>query len=70
MAQKRRQTDRGAAAALDQVLLELFVGQLLLEPAEAKLPGGPAVRPAAARPAGGAQGPPRNRLPAAKPRKA
>ena len=46
---KRRQTDQRAAAQLDQVLLALFAGQLLLEPAEAKLPGDPAVRPAAAR---------------------
>jgi hypothetical protein len=45
---KRRRTDRGTAAKLDQVLLELFAGQLLLEPAEAKLPGERAVRPVTA----------------------
>ena len=63
---KRRRKDHGAAAQLDQVLLELFAGQLLLEPAAAKLPGNPAVRPVAA----SAKGMPRNRPPAAKPRKA
>jgi hypothetical protein len=46
---KHRRTDQEAAVALDQVLLELFAGQLLLEPAEAKRPGEPGVRPAAAR---------------------
>ena len=67
---KRRQTDREKTADLDQILLELFAGQLLLEPAEAKLPGEPAVRPVAVRPAASAKGKPRNRPPAAKPRKA
>ena len=68
---KRRQTDPEAAAALDQVLLGLFAGQLLLGRAEATvLPEDPAMRPAATRPSKGAKGKPRNRPPAAKPRKA
>jgi hypothetical protein len=46
---KRREVDRGAVAAIDQVLLELFAGQLLLERAPG--PEEPAARPALARPA-------------------
>jgi hypothetical protein len=65
MAQKRRQTDRGAVAALDQVLLGLSAGQLLLEPVTAKRPGEPALRPVAAQPAASAEGTPRKRPPAA-----
>ena len=36
---KRRRRDQGMAAELDQVLLELFASQLLLEPVAAKRPG-------------------------------
>ncbi len=46
---KRREVDRGAVADIDQVLLELFAGQLLLERAPG--PEEPAARPALARPA-------------------
>ena len=53
---KRRRTDQGTVVDLDQVLLELFAGQRLLEPAEVKLPDNPAVRPVAARPAASAKG--------------
>jgi hypothetical protein len=46
---KRREVDRGDVPDIDQVLLELFVGQLLLERAAG--PEEPAARPALARPA-------------------
>jgi hypothetical protein len=46
---KRREVDRGKLADIDQVLLELFVGQLLLERAAG--PEEPVSRPALARPA-------------------
>jgi hypothetical protein len=46
---KRREVDRGKVADIDQVLLELFAGQLLLERAAG--PEEPAARPALARPA-------------------
>lgn len=42
---KRREVEREEAPDIDQVLLELFAGQLLLAPAEAKLPDDSAVRP-------------------------
>ena len=65
---KRRRTDRGTAAELDQVLLELFAGQLLLEPAAAKLPREPALHPAAVPSLARAKAKQGNRLAAAKPR--
>jgi hypothetical protein len=46
---KRREGGRGKVAAIDQVLLELFAGQLFLERAAG--PEAPAARPALARPA-------------------
>jgi hypothetical protein len=46
---KHRQTDQRAVATLDQVLLELFAGQLLLEPVAAKRPGEPARHPTSGR---------------------
>jgi hypothetical protein len=46
---KHRRMDHEAAAALDQMLLELFAGQLLLEPAGTKRSVDPAVRPVGAR---------------------
>ena len=46
---KRREVGRGKVAAIDQVLLELFAGQLLLERAAG--PEEPVSRPALARPA-------------------
>jgi hypothetical protein len=52
------------------VLLELFAGQLLLEPAEAKRSVDPAVRPAAVPSSARAKAKQGNRLAAAKPRKA
>jgi hypothetical protein len=42
---KRRAGDRGKVADIDQILLELFAGQLLLEPAAG--PAEPVARPAA-----------------------
>ena len=46
---KRREVDRGDVPDIDQVLLELFAGQLLLERAAG--PEAPVARPALARPA-------------------
>ena len=46
---KRREVDRGDVPDIDQVLLELFAGQLLLERAPG--PEEPVSRPALARPA-------------------
>jgi hypothetical protein len=46
---KHREVERGEVADIDQVLLELFAGQLLLERAAASEE--PAARPALARPA-------------------
>jgi hypothetical protein len=46
---KRREVDRGKVTDIDQVLLELFAGQLLL--ARAAGPEEPVARPALARPA-------------------
>ena len=46
---KRREVDQGEVPDIDQVLLELFAGQLLLERAPG--PEEPAARPALARPA-------------------
>jgi hypothetical protein len=46
---KRRAGDRGKVADIDQILLELFAGQLLLERAAG--PEEPVARPALARPA-------------------
>jgi hypothetical protein len=46
---KRREVDRGKVADIDQILLELFAGQLLLERAAG--PEEPVSRPALARPA-------------------
>jgi hypothetical protein len=46
---KRRAGDRGKVADIDQILLELFAGQLLLERAAG--PEEPVSRPALARPA-------------------
>ena len=46
---KRREVDRGDVPEIDQVLLELFAGQLLLERAAG--PEEPVSRPALARPA-------------------
>jgi hypothetical protein len=45
---KRRQVDRGKVANIDQVLLELFAGQLLLERAPG--PETPVARPARVQP--------------------
>jgi hypothetical protein len=47
---KRREVDRGELPDIDQVLLELFAGQLLLERSAG--PEAPVARPARARPAG------------------
>ena len=51
---KRREVERGTVPDIDQVLLELFAGQLLLK----RAPGleAPVARPAAARPAAKAGG--------------
>ena len=46
---KRREVERGEVLDIDQVLLELFAGQLLLERAAG--PEEPVLRPALARPA-------------------
>jgi hypothetical protein len=46
---RRREMDRGEVPDIDQVLLELFAGQLLLERAPG--PEAPVSRPARARPA-------------------
>ncbi len=46
---KDREVDRGKVAAIDQILLELFAGQLVLERAAG--PEEPVSRPALARPA-------------------
>ena len=67
---KRRRTDREKITDLNQILLALFAGQLLLEPAEAKPPGAPAVHPAAVPSSEGAKAKQGNRPAAAKPRKA
>jgi hypothetical protein len=59
---KRRQVDRGEVTDIDQVLLELFAGQLLLE----RVPGPetPVARPARVQPVAKA-GTRRRRRPAA-----
>ncbi len=57
---KRRDVDRGDMADIDQVLLELFAGQLLLERAAG--PEEPAARPILARPAAKASARRRKRL--------
>jgi hypothetical protein len=44
---KRREVDRGKVTDIDQVLLELLAGQLLLE--RAKLPGDPPPHPTSGR---------------------
>ena len=59
---KRRAGDRGKVADIDQILLELFAGQLLLERAAG--PEEPVSRPARARSAAKAGGR-RRRRPAA-----
>jgi hypothetical protein len=63
---KRREVDRGKVADIDQVLLELFAGQLLLERAVG--PEEPAARPARARPAAKASARRRKRPAASSPR--
>jgi hypothetical protein len=63
---KRREVDRGKVADIDQVLLELFAGQLLLERAAG--PEEPVSRPALARPAAKASARRRKRPAASSPR--
>jgi hypothetical protein len=63
---KDREVDRGKVADIDQILLELFAGQLLLERAATQEE--PVSRPALARPAAKARARRRKRPAASSPR--